>query len=141
MMSSEYPLIPREAFLFQPRDDQVHTTRNRKPHRILFDGNLPFSPHERDHLARLHAELRKESRNQQLAFFPDSTLLRFLQATKFDTDDCITELRKYRKWEDSMLPLRLTERVQNCLVREGLLRRKDCSTWWGGTPATGRCWW
>ena len=38
---------------------------------------------------------------------PEPLLMRFLQATKYDVEDCYEALTKYKIWEDSMYPLTL----------------------------------
>lgn len=43
-MIGEYPLIPREAFLFFPKDEEVHQLRNKKSYRIIFEGDVPYTP-------------------------------------------------------------------------------------------------
>jgi hypothetical protein len=35
-MIGEYPLIPKEAFLFFPKDEEIYQLRNKKGHRIIF---------------------------------------------------------------------------------------------------------
>jgi hypothetical protein len=36
-------LIPKEAFLFFPRDDEICQSRKEMPHRIIFDGGVPYT--------------------------------------------------------------------------------------------------
>lgn len=43
-MIGEYLLIPREAFLFFPKDEEVHQLRNKKSYRIIFEGDVPYTP-------------------------------------------------------------------------------------------------
>lgn len=43
-------------------------------------------------------------------------MARFLQATKYDVEDCIEELHKYKKWEDAIYPLTLKPEIELLLV-------------------------
>jgi hypothetical protein len=53
-MIGEYPLIPREAFLFFPKDEEVYQLRNNKVYRIIFEGDVAYTPFEREKLQELH---------------------------------------------------------------------------------------
>lgn len=79
-------------------------------------------------MQELHETLRGEGKHGHLTFLPEPTLLRFLQATKFDLDDCARELKKYKKWEDSILPLRLRPEIEDILVLPGPFRKRAYST-------------
>ncbi len=47
-MIDDYPLIPKEAFLFFPKEEEVYQIRNRKVFRIIFQGNVPYTPFEKE---------------------------------------------------------------------------------------------
>lgn len=89
MAVEEYALIPREAFLFFPEEKDVFQTRNNKPYRIIFEGGVPYTEYEKEMILELQAEIRKSKGNHQIAFMQESTMLRFLQANKFDVEDTI----------------------------------------------------
>ena len=65
----------------------------------MFQGSVEYSAFENEKLTELRVLMQQKQKNQHLASLPDSTLLRFLQATKYDYDDSLKELRQYRKWQ------------------------------------------
>ena len=125
---TEHPLIPREAFLFFPSEEETCQWRGKRPIRLIFQGAVEYNAFENEKLTELRAMMEEKPKNQHLTFLPDSTLLRFLQATKYDCEDSLKELRQYRKWQEHTLPLTLTPRIEQLLVREGLVRSRACST-------------
>lgn len=45
-MTSNYPLIPDEAFLYFPKDSDMFDLKNGHPHRIIFDGGVNYTEEE-----------------------------------------------------------------------------------------------
>lgn len=51
MSVDHYPLIPKEAFLYFPSEQEQCITKNEKPYRIVFEGGVNYTPFEKDKLA------------------------------------------------------------------------------------------
>jgi hypothetical protein len=42
-MIGDYALIPREAFLFFPKEEELYQMRNRRIYRFIFEGDVSYT--------------------------------------------------------------------------------------------------
>lgn len=51
MSIDNYPLIPKEAFLYFPDEREQCLIKNEQPYRIIFEGGVIYTSYEKDKLA------------------------------------------------------------------------------------------
>lgn len=109
-------LIPREAWMFVPKDEQFMATTKDKI-RIMFGGDIKFSDEEKAMIEKFKDEVKDKPEAESLKdpFWTDANILKFYIANKCDTAKTLPCIVSHTQWRKDWLPAKSNDRIQDIL--------------------------